>query len=458
VKGPDVGNKSERTQRRYRDLLKGQMTLESLGFSKMAPKAKETDEAVAPEVEFMPSADTVELLIKEEGPAVILSELPSASASAVTYPVDDVAIRQETPETLHLSFSPAIRSESLTPPPLLFDNDCDMDEPPLSPETVHVRVESVTPPPLSFDKDREVATSHKRNHATCEDAEDCEDNRAADNQTAGQPAAASEQVGSCGEEEDGWEDEIHENLSPKADIQGWEELRTQIKDDLKKKSLPLSQINQLMILRNFATLRIKGHKRMDASAAITHQWHEKDTSNTHFARRICALAHHFQVFEQLPCEQRGSDKDARCLLKDESVRAATRSWLTEQKVGSITPRNFQGALNTIILPSLGIALKKPLCERTARRWLVKLGWMRTVLRKGVYMDGHEREDVVKYCNSIFLPRMQEYERRMARYEGPDLKHIEPILAEGEKELISEFQDETCCQANEHVSSAWWVSY
>jgi len=221
----------------------------------MAPKAKETDEAVAPEVEFMPSADTVELLIKEEGPAVILSELPSASTSAVTYPVDDVAIHQETPGTLHPSFSPAIHSESLMPPPLLFDNDCDMDEPPSSPETVHVHVESVTPPPLSFDKDQEAATSHKQNRATCEDVEDCEDNRAADNQTAGQPVAASEQVGGgCGEEEDGWEDEIHENLSPKADIRGWEELRTQIKDDLKKKLLPLSQINQLMILRNFATL------------------------------------------------------------------------------------------------------------------------------------------------------------------------------------------------------------
>jgi len=213
-----------------------------------------------------------------------------------------------------------------------------------------------------------------------------------------------------------------------------------------------------MILHNFATLQIKGHKRMDASAAIAHQWHEKDTSNTHFACCICALAHHFQVFEQLPHEWRGSDKDAQCLLKDELIRAAAHSWLTEQKVGLITPWNFQGALNTIILPSLGIALKKPFCERTAQHWLVKLGWMQTVLCKGVYMDGHECEDVVKYRNSIFLLRMQEYEQHMARYEGPDLKHIKPILAEGEKELIFEFQDETCCQANEHVSSAWWVSY
>jgi len=73
------------------------------------------------------------------------------------------------------------------------------------------------------------------------------------------------------------------------------------------------------------------------------------------------------------------------------------------------------------------------------------------------MDGHERDDVIKYRNEVFLPKMKEYERRMASYE-PDgkggMKRIEPNLAPGEKELISEFQEETCCQANEHVSSAW----
>ena len=74
------------------------------------------------------------------------------------------------------------------------------------------------------------------------------------------------------------------------------------------------------------------------------------------------------------------------------------------------------------------------------------------------MDGHEHENVVEYHNSIFLPRMQECEQCMACYEGPDLIHIEPILAVGEKELIAEFQGKTCCQANEHVLSAWWVSY
>jgi hypothetical protein len=36
------------------------------------------------------------------------------------------------------------------------------------------------------------------------------------------------------------------------------------------------------------------------------------------------------------------------------------------------------------------------------------------------MDGHERPDVVEYREKAFLPKMKEFEQRMARYEGPDL--------------------------------------
>ena len=36
------------------------------------------------------------------------------------------------------------------------------------------------------------------------------------------------------------------------------------------------------------------------------------------------------------------------------------------------------------------------------------------------MDGHEQDDVVKYRKDIFLPVMQDYERQMIHFEGPDL--------------------------------------
>jgi hypothetical protein len=70
------------------------------------------------------------------------------------------------------------------------------------------------------------------------------------------------------------------------------------------------------------------------------------------------------------------------------------------------------------------------------------------------MDGHEWEDVVKYHEKVFLPKMKEFERWMAHYKGPELTCVEPVLQPGEKELTTEFHNESCCQQNEFKSSAW----
>ena len=72
----------------------------------------------------------------------------------------------------------------------------------------------------------------------------------------------------------------------KDDVRGWDVLRDQIKADLKKNgpTLPLSKVNQLLILRNFATLRLKGYRIIPASMEIARQWHEKE--GHHFARKV----------------------------------------------------------------------------------------------------------------------------------------------------------------------------
>jgi len=76
-----------------------------------------------------------------------------------------------------------------------------------------------------------------------------------------------------------WEDELDDGLTGcPSEIQDWDTLCTQIKADLKKKgwTLPLSHINQLMLLSNFATLHLKGLSRMQASLEIAQQWHKGD--------------------------------------------------------------------------------------------------------------------------------------------------------------------------------------
>jgi len=242
------------------------------------------------------------------------------------------------------------------------------------------------------------------------------------------------------------------------DIQGWSDLREQIKNDLcmaneKNTTLTLTQINQLIILRNFATLRLKGIKRIAASERIAEQWHKGQ--GVHFARQIRALACHYQKFEQLPVDKRGSG-GGRSLFNDEAVQRAARTYLTGLHIGDVTPKDFQRALNERILPSLGIVLEVGLSERTARRWLYKLGWRRTRLKKGVYMDGHERDDVRKYREEKFLPKMKSFERRMVRWECKDSKLVcvEPQLKPGEKRVIAVFQDKSSFHANEYKQNIW----
>ena len=257
------------------------------------------------------------------------------------------------------------------------------------------------------------------------------------------------------EDENDWEEDLDECIhADGVDIRGWEELREQITTDLKNRgnTLPITKINQLLVLRNFATLQLKGYGKIEASTEIAWQWHEGE--GKHYARKIRALARHYQVFERLPVEKRGGEKASRSLLLDERVKTSARSWLTAQKVGEVTPRKFQHALNQEILPALSIMLKRPLCERTARRWILRLGWRLKTLKKGVYMDGHEREDVVKYRNEVFLPAMAKFEERMTKFEGPELRKVEPTLGEGEKEIIPQFHDESCLSVNDYKANAW----
>jgi hypothetical protein len=106
-----------------------------------------------------------------------------------------------------------------------------------------------------------------------------------------------------------YESDLEESIQgPKCAVKDWSELRKQIKTFLAKhsKSLPLTKLNQYLIISNFATLRLKGESRTQASVEIARQWHE-GTGNW-FARRVRALARHYQAFEELPVENRGGER------------------------------------------------------------------------------------------------------------------------------------------------------
>ena len=145
--------------------------------------------------------------------------------------------------------------------------------------------------------------------------------------------------------------------------------------------MPLSHINQLMIISNFATLRLKGSSCTQASIEIAHQWHEGP--GNWFARCVHALTRHYQIFKKLPLEKRGGSANSRSWLQNEAVQTRARHLLSSQKTGDVTPKKLQHVFNSTIFPNLNVALKNPISERTAHQWLIKLGWRPTVVRKGV---------------------------------------------------------------------------
>ena len=89
------------------------------------------------------------------------------------------------------------------------------------------------------------------------------------------------------DEENGWEDDLEEcTHGCGVSVRGWQELREKIKKDLKKggNTSSITIVNQLLVLRNFATLQLKGYGKIEASVQIARQWHEGE--GKHYAWKI----------------------------------------------------------------------------------------------------------------------------------------------------------------------------
>ena len=126
-------------------------------------------------------------------------------------------------------------------------------------------------------------------------------------------------------------------------------------------------------------------------------------------------------------------------------------------------------VNGVIIPSLGLDTGgQQISESTARRWLTKLGYELKEVKKGIYIDGHEREDVIAYRNE-FLKEFGKNERylvvphcdcqlmdhRLRRtYRDDDLEPIEPNLGAGELLHVPIFHDESIFRANDLPHQVW----
>ena len=102
--------------------------------------------------------------------------------------------------------------------------------------------------------------------------------------------------------------------------------------------------------------------------------------------------------------------------------------------------------------------RESISESTARRWLSGLGWRYGKLKSGMYIDGHERDDVVEYRQG-FVARWKENERRFHQWDndGNELPRPKGFLvpgAIGRFRLILVTHDESVFYQNDERKTAW----
>lgn len=104
-------------------------------------------------------------------------------------------------------------------------------------------------------------------------------------------------------------------------------------------------------------------------------------------------------------------------------------------------------------------MKKAPSLATAKRWMRELDYRWSRHHKGIYIDGHEREDVVYYRQNIFLPQWYEIEPRMRRWLSKE--GLEEVLYGPWPEdfvppqpITVWFHDESIFYQNDRRQSQW----
>ena len=90
----------------------------------------------------------------------------------------------------------------------------------------------------------------------------------------------------------------------------------------------------------------------------------------------------------------------------------------------------------------------------AQRWLKRMDWRYGKAPNGMYINGHERDDVVEY-RKWFLAKYCRLERQMRRYDSDRVLEKEAELREGERVICEVTHDESTFYTNDRRRQGYW---
>ena len=168
------------------------------------------------------------------------------------------------------------------------------------------------------------------------------------------------------------------------------------------------------------------------------------------ARSIRRRIHKYLASGKLPLHFTGRYRSS--TLEDEDiaqVEIAKNGYIrTQDVVDFVATEKIQAMLHS---------KNRGICLRTAQRWLHKLDWRYGRKKRGMYIDGHKQDDVVKYRGK-FIQRWKEYEKRMVTYDNDGKESAPPpgfaVPQIGRFRLILVIHDKSTFYAHDCRKNCW----
>jgi hypothetical protein len=173
----------------------------------------------------------------------------------------------------------------------------------------------------------------------------------------------------------------------------------------------------------------------------------------YLAKRLCQWVSKFIETRELP--QLRPTNVRRAMISDEDLASDIRLHL--QSIGKFVKAadivEYMGREEV----KVKFGLTKTISERTACRWFHAMSFRFGAEKKGMYVDGHKREDVVKYRQDEFLPMMAKFERRMTLRDRDGKITQEPQIDFPEVRRIELYtHDESTFYANDQRKTRRWI--
>ena len=149
-----------------------------------------------------------------------------------------------------------------------------------------------------------------------------------------------------------------------------------------------------------------------------------------------------------------------CLLSNEILRLEAAMWVQEnayQKgAANMTAASFCQWVNEALLVqhNLDANLPRRISVRTATQWLHHLGLRPQSHKKGAYVDGHEREDVVKSCREFLQQICHLKDTHLPPPPCSDERAVTPADAKKRKKMVLIYHDESIFNVNEGQPWMW----